>query len=119
MKWFNKKYFIDLDGNYLEHRAKNGTANSTSNERGTDGKKNTSEYDHKYYTHNKAKWKNKNSGKKSSNDSLFYDKDGKARFGHKLFDPNDPDFKRQNGEKYTNEDWVNGVKNALSSNKKK
>lgn len=101
MKYFNRKYFVDDLGDSLEHRAKNGTANSTSSERGTDGKKNnTSEYNHKYYTENKEKWqkKNKSSKKKSSNDSLYYDKDGKARFGHKLYDPNDPDFKRTDGE---------------------
>ena len=101
MKYFNRRYFTDDQGNRLEHRAKYGTANSTSEQRGTDGKKNnTSEYNHKYYTENQEKWKKKNkgTGKKSNNDSLYYDKDGKARFGHKLYDPNDPDFKRTDGE---------------------
>ena len=100
MKYFNRKYFVDDSGDCLEHRAKNGTANSTSEERGTDSKKNnTSEYNPKYYTENTEKWSdNKKSKSKSSNDSLYYDKDGKARFGHKLYDPNDPDFKRTDGE---------------------
>lgn len=101
MKYFSRKYFVDDSGNHLEHRAQYGTANSVSEEKGTDGKKNnTSEYNHKYYTENPEKWKDNNSKKKSksSNDSLYYDKDGKARFGHKLYDPNDPDFKRTDGE---------------------
>lgn len=105
MKHFNKRYFVDENGNRLQHsankpHAKYGTVGSTSEEKGTDGKKNnTSEYNHKYYTENTDKWKdNKKSSKRSSNDSLYYDKDGKARFGHKLYDPNDPDFKRTDGE---------------------
>lgn len=106
MKYFNRKYFTDDQGERLEHSANKkhaeyGTKNSTVDEKGTDGKKNnSSEYNHEYYTENKEKWqkKNKGTGKRSNNDSLYYDKDGKARFGHKLYDPNDPDFKRTDGE---------------------
>ncbi len=110
MKYFKRKYFTDDQGKRLEHsankqHAKYGTKNSTVDEKGTDGKKNnSSEYNHEYYTENKEKWQKNNkstgksSGKKSSNDSLYYDKDGKARFGHKLYDPNDPDFKRTDGD---------------------
>lgn len=105
MKHFGKKYFVDASGNSLEHKdkAKYGTANSTSTEKGKDGKlNNTSEYNHKYYEENKEKWqdnkkKSKNANK-SEDDDLFYDKDGKARFGHKDYDPNDPDFKRTDGQ---------------------
>lgn len=93
MKYFNRHYFTDDQGESLEHRAKYGTANSVSEEKGTDNKKNnTSEYNHKYYEENKEKWQ------KSNNDDLYYDKDGNARFGHKNFDPNDPDFQRKDGE---------------------
>lgn len=102
-------YFTGTDffsKNAIEHRAKYGTANSVSEEKGTDNKKNnTSEYNHKYYEGHKEKWKkNKKSSKKensskSDNDDLYYDKDGKARFGHKDYDENDEDFKRTDGEK--------------------
>lgn len=106
MRQFGKRYFVDASGESLAHkdRAKYGTMNSTSSEKGTDGKKNnTSEYNHKYYEENKEKWKdNKKKSSKSSklseDDDLFYDKDGKARFGHKDYDPNDPDFQRKDGE---------------------
>ncbi len=91
---------------YFAHRAEYGTANSTSNKKGKDNKKdNTPEYNHKYYTEHPEKWKDnessskKKTANKSDDDDLFYDKDGKARFGHKDFDPNDPDFKRTDGEK--------------------
>lgn len=108
----NKNTFFN-HGPYFEHsankeHAKYGTANSTSSEKGTDNKKNnTSEYNHGYYEANKEKWsdnkksssKKKKNANKSDDDDLFYDKDGKARFGHKDFDPNDPDFKRTDGEK--------------------
>lgn len=53
----NKHVFFG-DTNFFEHRAKNGTANSTSEEKGTDNKKNnTSEYNHNYYMKHKEKWK--------------------------------------------------------------
>lgn len=109
MGHFSRYFFTDKSGETLEHsankeHAKYGTANSVSEERGTDNKKNnTSEYNHKYYEENTEKWKdNKTSSKKSSksdNDDLYYDKDGKARFGHKDYDENDEDFKRTDGEK--------------------
>ena len=111
MKYYNRTYFIDESGDSLEHRAKYGTANSVSEERGTDGKKNNSkEYNHKYYEEHKDKWKNKNKNGKSKtsdkkqnmsdDDDLFYDPvTGKARFGHKDYDANDPDFNRTDGRK--------------------
>lgn len=105
MKHFGKKYFVDASGNSLEHKdkAKYGTANSTSTEKGKDGKlNNTSEYNHKYYEENKEKWQdNKKKSKKSTkseDDDLYYDANGNARFGHKDYDPNDPDFKRTDGQ---------------------
>ena len=110
MGYFNKHYFIDDSGERLRHSANKkhaeyGTKNSTSSEKGTDGKKNnTSEYNHEYYEENKEKWAdNKSSSSKKSSkshdDDLYYDKDGKARFGHKDYDENDEDFKRTDGEK--------------------
>lgn len=101
-----ERYFLGTGGVFLAHkeRAKYGTANSTSSEKGTDGKKNnTSEYNHKYYTENTEKWKDNDKKKnsktsKSDDDDLFYSKDGRANFGHKDYDPNDPDFKRTDGE---------------------
>lgn len=110
MKHFYRKYFVDDQGESLEHsanrkHAKYGTKNSTSSEKGKDGKKNnTSEYNHEYYEENTEKWKdNKKKSKKNStrsnDDDRFYDKDGNARFGHKDYDENDEDFKRTDGEK--------------------
>ena len=109
MKHFYRKYFVDDQGESLEHsankkHAKYGTVGSTSSEKGSDNKKNnTSEYNHKYYSENTDKWKdNKKSTKKSTrsnDDDRFYDKDGNARFGHKDYDENDEDFKRTDGEK--------------------
>jgi hypothetical protein len=115
MGYFNRHYFTDSSGNALSHsanktHAKYGTVGSTSSEKGTDNKKNnTSEYNHDYYEGNKDKWADNKSSKKSSSkkknasksddDDLFYDKDGKARFGHKDYDENDEDFKRTDGEK--------------------
>ena len=98
---FNRHYFTDDSGASLEHRAKYGTANSTSSDKGSDNKKNnTSEYNHKYYEEDKEKWEdNEKKSTKSHNDAQYYDKDGKARFGHKDYDPNDPDFKRTDGTK--------------------
>lgn len=113
--FIDKHYFTGTSGTSLEHsanrtHAKYGTKNSTSSERGTDNKKNnTSEYNAEYYQENKEKWEDnksssskkssKKSSSKSDNDDLFYDKDGKARFGHKDYDENDEDFKRTDGEK--------------------
>ena len=103
----NKNTFFN-HGPYFEHRATYGTANSTTKKKGTDNKlNNSSEYNHDYYEGNKEKWsdnktsssKKKKNANKSDDDDLFYDKDGKARFGHKDYDPNDPDFKRTDGEK--------------------
>lgn len=66
----NKGWFFG-DSFSLEHRAKYGTANSTSSEKGSDNKKNnTSEYNHKYYVKNKNKWQdNKESHDENSKDS--------------------------------------------------
>lgn len=62
MKYFNRQYFTDDQGESLEHRAKYGTANSVSEEKGTDNKKNnTSEYNHEYYMKHKEKWAQKSS----------------------------------------------------------
>lgn len=110
MKHFYRKYFVDDQGESLEHsankkHAKYGTVGSTSSEKGSDNKKNnTSEYNHQYYEENTEKWKdNKKKSKKNStrsnDDDRFYDKDGNARFGHKDYDENDEDFKRTDGEK--------------------
>lgn len=116
MGYFKTHYFTDESGEVLSHsankkHAKRGTVNSTSGEKGTDDKNNnTSEYNHSYYESNKDKWADNESSKKSSSkkkknatrsddDDLFYDKDGKARFGHKDYDENDEDFKRTDGEK--------------------
>lgn len=153
MSYFNKNYFVDDSGKSLAHRAKYGTANSTSSEKGTDNKKNnTSQYNHDYYVKNKEKWNGTHSTY-SKDDKDFDDKnysdanrlgdtdfygwqkeDGswvileedmkftipagmsKAEIISKLeaFDK-EVEAKRQAGEKYTNEDWVNGAKRALSS----
>lgn len=113
MGYYNNKGHFFSEEESLEHRAKYGTANSVTDEKGTDNKKNnSSEYNHKYYEGNKEKWKdNKKSSKKKStesnkkqnmsdDDDLFYDPvTGKARFGHKDYDENDPDFKRTDGRK--------------------
>lgn len=49
--------FFDESVPFFEHRAKYGTANSTTSEKGTDNKKNnSSEYNHEYYMKNKDKW---------------------------------------------------------------
>lgn len=46
---------------FLMHDDRNKGMNSTSNEKGTDGKKNnTSEYNHQYYLKNKEKWQDSN-----------------------------------------------------------
>lgn len=66
----NKGWFFG-DSFSLEHRAKYGTANSTSSEKGSDNKKNnTSEYNHQYYVKNKNKWQdNKEAHDENSKDS--------------------------------------------------
>ena len=109
MKHFYRRYFVDDQGESLEHsanrkHAKYGTVGSTSSEKGSDNKKNnTSEYNHKYYKENTEKWegnkKSKKNSSRSNDDDRFYDKDGNARFGHKDYDENDEDFKRTDGEK--------------------
>lgn len=59
MGYYNNKGHFFSDEESLEHRAKYGTADSVTNEKGTDGKKNnSSEYNHDYYVKNKEKWKN-------------------------------------------------------------
>lgn len=148
--WFTGSAFF---GPAIEHRAKRGTANSTTNEKGTDNKNNnSSEYNHNYYMKNKEKW-NGTYSTYSKDDKDFDDKnyseanrlgdtdfygwqkeDGswvileedmkftvpkgmsKADIISKLeaFDK-EIEARRQAGEKYTNEDWVNGAKRALSS----
>ena len=122
MGYYNNKGHFFSGEETLEHRAKYGTANSTSSEKGTDGKKNnSSEYNHKYYEEHKDKWKNRkkknNSNKKqnmSDDDDQFYNADGTARFGHKDYDENDADFKRTDGKKIEGTD-LTVFKNANGS----
>jgi hypothetical protein len=58
MGYYNNKGHFFSEEESLEHRAKYGTADSVTNEKGTDGKKNnSSEYNHDYYVKNKEKWK--------------------------------------------------------------
>lgn len=58
MGYYNNKGHFFSEEESLEHRAKYGTANSVTNEKGTDNKKNnSSEYNHDYYVKNKDKWK--------------------------------------------------------------
>lgn len=82
MKYFNKNYFIDRNGSTLEHRAKYGTADSVSNEKGTDNKKNnSSEYNHEYYMKNKEKWADNESssnGDKNPSEDKEFDVDAAA-----------------------------------------
>lgn len=84
MKYFNRQYFTDDQGESLEHRAKNGTANSTSDEKGTDNKKNnTSEYNRNYYVKNKEKWEDNESStsddkKETDTDEADFDVDAAA-----------------------------------------
>lgn len=81
MGYFSKNYFID-DGESLEHRAAYGTANSVSDKKGTDNKKNnTSEYNHDYYMKNKEKWADNKSGsdkKELDTDEAEFDVDAAA-----------------------------------------
>lgn len=148
----NKGWFFG-DSYSLEHRAKYGTANSTSEEKGTDNKKNnTSEYNHNYYMKHKNKWKGTHSewkeGDKDFDESNYSEKNrlGDTDFygfqkedGSWVILEEDMKFtipkgmdraeiikkleefdkmveaKRQSGEKYTHDDWVNAAKNALRS----
>lgn len=66
----NKGYFFGKSFS-LEHRAAYGTANSVSDEKGSDKKKNnTSEYNHNYYVKHKEKWQdNKEVHDENSKDS--------------------------------------------------
>ena len=66
---------------FLMHEDKRDKGmNSTSNEKGTDGKKNnTSEYNHDYYMKNKEKWQDNKSG---------------AKYGE--YEDGDPDFDDKN-----------------------
>lgn len=58
MGYYNNKGHFFSEEESLEHRAKYGTADSVTNEKGTDNKKNnSSEYNHDYYMKNKDKWK--------------------------------------------------------------
>lgn len=81
MGYFSKNYFID-DGESLEHRLAYGTANSVSDKKGTDNKKNnTSEYNHAYYMKNKKKWADNESSsdkKELDTDEAEFDVDAAA-----------------------------------------
>ena len=122
MGYYNNKGHFFSDEETLEHRAKYGTANSTSSSRGKDGKKdNTPEYNHKYYEEHPEKWKDNkkkdNPNKRqhmSDDDDQFYNADGTARFGHKDYDENDADFKRTDGKKIEGTD-LTVFKNANGS----
>lgn len=148
--WFTGSAFF---GPAIEHRAKRGTANSTTNEKGTDNKNNnSSEYNHNYYMKNKSKWKGTHSTytkddkdfdesnyseKNRLGDTDFYGfqkEDGswvileedmkftipkgmdKSEIIKKLeeFDKM-VEAKRQSGEKFSGEEWLNAAKNALRS----
>lgn len=79
---------------YLMHEdGRDKGMNSTSSEKGTDGKKNnTSEYNHQYYMKNKEKWRDNN--KSSVSTKIQYYKDG------------DSDFDNDN---YDRQNWVDGT----------
>lgn len=71
-------YGVDKSTGYFCHRAKNGTMNSTTSAKGTDGKpNNSSTYNHEYYMRNKEKWGVKYSeqtdGDKDFDDANFTD----------------------------------------------
>ena len=78
---------------YLMHEdGRDKGMNSTSSEKGTDGKKNnTSEYNHQYYMKNKEKWRD---NKSSVSTKIQY------------YDKNDPDFDDKN---YNEKDRVEGT----------
>lgn len=68
MKYYSGNTFFGYS-DHFEHRAKYGTANSTSSEKGTDNKKNnTSEYNHQYYVKNKEKWAKRSNYSKDDKD---------------------------------------------------
>ncbi len=82
MKYFSGNTFFG-DSDHFEHRAKYGTANSTSSEKGTDNKKNnTPEYNHKYYEEHKDKW-----AKETKYDPNGDDEDFKKVYGDDLKNP--------------------------------
>lgn len=97
---FKKKYYgTSLFGPAMAHsankeHAERGTANSTTSEKGTDGKQNnSSEYNHKYYEENKEKWEDNKSSES---------KGGKVTKHH--YDPegDDEDFKKVYGDDLKN-----------------
>ncbi len=88
--------FFDESVPFFEHRAKYGTAGSTTSEKGTDGKKNnSSKYNREYYEKNKDKWK------KGSED---YDKNRNKWAEEGQYDPegDDEDFKKVYGDDLKN-----------------
>lgn len=71
-------YFAVDKASYFMHKAKNGSMNSTTSEKGTDGKpNNSSKYNHEYYMRNKDKWgveySEQTDGDKDFDDSNFTD----------------------------------------------
>lgn len=82
MKYYSGNTFFG-DSDHFEHRAKYGTANSTSSEKGTDNKKNnTPEYNRKYYEQHKDKW-----AKEGKYDPNGDDEDFKKVYGDDLKNP--------------------------------
>lgn len=87
-----KKYYTGFSffGESLSHsanrkHAERGTANSTTEEKGTDGKQNnSSEYNHKYYESNKEKWQDVS---KHDYDPEGDDEDFKKVYGNDLKNP--------------------------------
>lgn len=72
--------FFDESVPFFEHKAKYGTADSTSTEKGTDNKKNnTSKYNHDYYMKNKEKWADNKQSSEESKDDKEFDVDAAAR----------------------------------------
>lgn len=77
MNYFSNKSTFFGDDPHFEHKAAYGTANSTSKQKGKDGKlNNTSAYNHEYYMKNKTKWED---GKEHSDDEKEFDVDAAAR----------------------------------------
>lgn len=88
--------FFDENVPFFEHRAKYGTAGSTTSEKGTDNKKNnSSKYNREYYEKNKDKWE------KGSED---YDKNRNKWAEEGQYDPegDDEDFKKVYGDDLKN-----------------
>lgn len=88
--------FFDENVPFFEHRAKYGTAGSTTSEKGTDNKKNnSSKYNREYYEKNKDKWK------KGSED---YDRNRNKWAEEGQYDPegDDEDFKKVYGDDLKN-----------------